>query len=393
MKLDAAQQDAIDYALSHRFAIINGGAGTGKSTIIKQIASELGDRAALCAFAGKAAARMREATGFDASTIHRLLGYKGEGLGFSVPSLTGRVVILDEASMVGSDLLSELVRRNPDGLILVGDEAQLPPVTAGQPFHDLVHLRPECVRTLTTCYRNHEAIFDAAMQVRAGSVPPNKLTTAGESWAFTAKSTDEQTHDYILNLVRNGGIDFEQDILLTCRNGDVTTPCTVDRLNADIKAMLNPSSQRIAVGDRVMCVKNSPLIDCWNGTTGTAFDFSTGGEMWVRLDYPAHGKNGADVWEVCIPRKDQINWVLAYALTVHKSQGSQYRRVFFACCRRDIGGGLLDRPMVYTAMTRAKRCCDFVGDAPAFRRAVLSSAPKHTVLQELLKVEDSNGKQ
>ena len=172
--LDENQMAAVRFALDHRFSIINGSAGTGKTSLIHALCDSLHNRATvrLCAFAGKAAARLREATMHDASTIHRMLGWMGEGQGFACKTLRGSTVILDEASMVSSDLLAEIVKRNPDRLILVGDEAQLPPIGSGQPFHDLVRLLPDCVRTLSTCYRSREAVLASALAIRAGNVSP-----------------------------------------------------------------------------------------------------------------------------------------------------------------------------------------------------------------------------
>lgn len=360
---------------------------THNTTIIKSIADTLtnaGKAVELCAFAGKAAARLKEATGHEACTIHRMLDYRGD-FGFTRKSLRGSTVILDEASMVSSDLMAEIVRRNPDRLILVGDEAQLPPVGSGQPFHDIVHLFPDRVRTLTTCYRNREAIFNAALKIRQGVAPELSAKSESELWDVQNIRDIRVTHGRILDLVRTGEVDFDEDIILCCRNGesDGDTECSVVAMNRDIKNIVNPNAAhepKIEPGDRVINTKNHPELDVWNGTTGKCDRFDTDGGMWVELDYP----NAAHESFVLIPRKQVKEWQLAYALTVHKAQGSQYRKVFFVCTRRDTAQ-LLDRPMLYTAVTRAKSECHIIGDITAFYAAINATERKLTVMQELNK--------
>jgi exodeoxyribonuclease V alpha subunit len=134
MNLDPSQRAAVAAATSRPFSIITGGAGCGKTVLIGEITRALearGEIVALAAFAGKAAARIREACAHPASTIHRLLMYDGNT--FNLDSLADRTVIVDEASMIDAGLLAELVKRAPRRLVLVGDEAQLPPVGRGQP--------------------------------------------------------------------------------------------------------------------------------------------------------------------------------------------------------------------------------------------------------------------
>ena len=392
--LDDSQQDAVDFAINSRFAIINGGAGTGKTTIIKHITQTLegcGATVHLCAFAGKAAARLREATGHNASTIHRMLDFRGD-FGFLLKTLRGKSVIMDESSMVSSDLLAEVVARKPDRLILVGDQAQLPPVGCGQPFHDIVRLAPERVKTLTTCYRNSEAIFKAAGFIRTGRMPAMHEETRNEIWQIHPTGESRNTHEAILNAVRDGEVDFTQDIILCCRNGEnAEQPCSVESMNIDIKAIVNPSKSgtRLEEGDRVICTKNCTDLDVWNGTTGTVKTFDYDGAMWVHLDYPAVDVGRTEstgkteyVDDVLIPRKQVIEWSLAYALTTHKSQGSQYRKVFFVCLSRDVVT-LLDRPMLYTAVTRARKECHVMGETRAFFAAIAKLEDKQTVIQEL----------
>lgn len=381
--LDDSQLAAIAFACSVRLAIVTGGAGTGKTTIVKQIAGQVGSPL-LCAFAGKAAARLREATGMDASTIHRMLGFNGTR--FCTTTLAGKTVIVDEASMIDEALLAEILRKQPSGLVLVGDEAQLPPVGRGQPFHDLIRLRPDLVRRLTRCYRQTEAVFQASTLVREGKMPALHLQSAGETWDILATGDAVPTEDAILAMAAAGDIDFARDLIITPRNGegDDAAPATVKSLNLKLREVANPrhGEVRIDVGDRVICTKNLPDLDCWNGTTGTVSAVDDANQIWVRLDIPAIGPSGEPVSEVLFDREVKKHLQLAYALTVHKSQGSQYRRIIVVCLSRD-GWGLLDRALLYTAVTRAKAQCTVVGQPRAFQDALARVGIRLTALQEV----------
>lgn len=358
---DESQRTAVVNAISRTgLTVINGGAGAGKTTIIKAIAETIerhGGRVDLCAFAGKAAARLREATGHSASTIHSLLGWTGDGRGFTAGDLRGRTVIVDEASMVPSSLLCEITRRDPIRLVLVGDQAQLQPVGIGAPFHDVIDIMPDVVNTLTTCYRNREAVFANAIRIRNG-LPPDNSETRAERFQVVDVSSPEEAHEFIAKRVNGGDIDFSQDIVLAPRNGEGEdpAPCTVKSLNETIQSIVNPhkANERFLIGDRVMCVKNFPKDDMWNGTTGTVSRVDTDGRPFFAKD------DGGD--EVLLSQKEQVaNIVPAYCLTVHKSQGSQYRDVYIVVLKRD-GAVLMDRSMLYTAVTRARHACYIVCD-------------------------------
>jgi exodeoxyribonuclease V alpha subunit len=390
MNFDATQQSAIDRATSRRFSIINGGAGTGKTTIIREICRELtrrGESVILCAFAGKAAARLREATGFEASTIHSALGWNGAR--FALDTLSGVSVVMDESSMVNADLLAEIIRRNPARLILVGDQAQLPPVGTGQPFHDLIAIRPDVVSTLETCYRNSEAVFQAAMQIRAGIMPPDRLDSPGEHWRVIQYNGAEATHAAILDAVTRDSWDFDEDVVLCVRNGDgdAEMPCSVKSLNRDIVKRIRPrpASDKFRVDDRVILTKNFPKVDCWNGSTGKIHAIDSAGCAWVRLDSPCRGGPGGAMTELVLFTKPMMRETeLAYALTVHKSQGSQYRNVIVVCLERDLHT-LLDRAMIYTAVTRTRRACAVMGQKHALNVALRDVGGVRTVIQELAK--------
>lgn len=387
MQLDEVQSAAIEFAVSRRFAVITGGAGSGKTTIIEHIANRV-KNPALCAFAGKAAARLKEATGREASTIHRLLGSNGDI--FMRKDLLGITVIIDEGSMISSDLLAEIVKRNPAGLIMVGDEAQLPPVGKGQPFHDIINLRPDCMMRLEKCYRNKAAVFKAALTIRGGEMPLQSDNSEGEIWSVQHTGGADKTQNYILNLVRNGAVDFSSDVILCPRNGEgPESHCTVNGLNHAIKELVNPSEEPFAVGDRVINTKNCSDKNVWNGTTGSVHAIDHSGHIWVKLDIPildeALSEEGKQVYtdKVLFNKEMKKSLQLAYALTVHKAQGSQYRRVVFACLDRDTR--ILTRSLIYTAITRTQQACCVVGQKGALQRGIQTVHSKETVLQELAK--------
>ena len=388
--LDSNQRAAVDFAMGRRFSIITGGAGTGKTTLIRTIADELkrqGEKVRLAAFAGKAAARMREATGHYASTIHRMLMFQGDR--FALRDLVGVTVIIDEASMLRSDLLAEIVRRQPRRLILVGDHAQLAPVGPGQPFHDLIAMRPEAVHTLTTCYRATEAVYRAASTIRSGQMPRALEHTAQERWEMRQTGGPKPTHDFILDMVRRGELDFERDIILSPRNDDESSgAAAVMPLNRDIVELVNPHAEgeRFKPGDRVINTKNTPELDLWNGSTGTIHSIDGRGRMHLRTDFPCCPE-GADeeTSDIEVSRDKLINFKLAYALSVHKSQGSQYRKVVFVVLGRD-SFSLLDRSMVYTAVTRAREECLVIGEMGVFGDSIRKINCRSTVMQILAEI-------
>jgi exodeoxyribonuclease V alpha subunit len=401
--LDKIQIKAVDAACCSAFSIITGGAGVGKTTIIKEITTRLeakSEKVLLCAFAGKAAARLREACEHPASTIHRMLKFNGSE--FALESLSGSTVIVDEASMVDSLLMAEVMCRTPARLVLVGDPAQLPPVGRGQPFHDIINLRPDLVSTLTTCYRATEAVYQAANVIRSGGRPPMQAESENEKWSITNTGNAERTQDAILRWVKAGAFDFEQDIILVARNGENDAePCTVRGLNKAIVDAISPRDEKtkFVKGDRVINTKNLIELDVWNGTTGTVHEVDIDGGVWVHTDTPvidvakSEGSSETVYTDyVLFSKENRKHLSLAYALTVHKAQGSQARNVCMVALQRDTHC-LLDRSLLYTGVTRTKQACVVVGEVAAVYAAIDKVGHKRTVLQQLDELAEKEAKE
>ena len=387
MTLDKNQLVAIKHAESRHFAVIKGIAGTGKTTIIRTLCERLesaGESVLLCAFAGKAAARLREACNHESCTIHRMMGYNG--VKFGDVDLSRKSIIIDEASMVSSDLLAEIVRRKPARLTLVGDPAQLPPVGRGQPFHDLISLMPETAAELVTCYRATEAVFKAANMIRSGTTPPMSAISSTEKWTIQNTGDAEKTQATLLQWIRAGAIDFAQDIVLCPRNGDTDNDAsTVKALNRAIVEIVGANREdagAFAKGDRVINCKNIAKKDVWNGSTGTVHAVDMDGGVWVLLDVQATDEYGIKKDRIKFTKKEAKDLQLAYALTVHKSQGSQYRRVVFIALQRD-AWALLDRSLIYTAVTRTRKQCVVIGNVQALSDGIGKETKKRTVIQEV----------
>jgi exodeoxyribonuclease V alpha subunit len=374
---DASQLRAIEMALDPRvpFVCITGGAGTGKTTIIKRIMDELKGQADMMAPTGKAAARLRDATGYEAGTIHRWLALTPASNKPMRPGRATRAIVIDESSMVDSWLLALVLSYHPPKLILVGDAAQLPPVGAGSPFHDALRLRPELVCWLTTCHRSKAAVHEAALMIREGQMPDVKMKGGGETFQRLNTGSAEKTQVEIGKLVAMGHFDPRRDAILTPHNGKTAKDhSTRTALNDLLVSLLNPRFEGVkwAIGDRIMNSKNNSELDWWNGETGEIEDIDQGGNLHVRTD------RGQSLF---LDNECQKWLDLAYALTVHKSQGSQYRRVFVVILWEHLQ--MLDRSLIYTAITRAKEGCYVLGSARALQVGLGKQEHKRTVLQHL----------
>lgn len=341
-----------------------GGAGVGKTTALRAICGAAGSHGHvvhLVALAGRAAVRMGEATGHPASTIAAFLGRIESGEVVLGPQA---LVVVDEASMVDLPTFYRLLRRMPEGcrLLLVGDDAQLPPIGFGLVFHELVGV-PEIPKvTLVRVHRQAAAtgIPLVAAAVRSGTLPVMDKELAGPGFgvAFLDGSSDGQaTLDDVVDAVATcGGWRDDLRILCPTKGGPVGT----EAVNARFHDLLTRGHDRMqgrgfAVGEPVMFLRNDYRLDLRNGSLGTVTGFD-GENLEVDFDGRRHELSGRNLDDTA----------LAYAVTVHKAQGSAFRRVVMPVTPTR----LLDRSLVYTAITRAREQAVLVGDRRAFARAV-----------------------
>ena len=380
------QRVALEEAMTSGLLLITGGPGTGKTTVLNGILHLLGNmqlRCLLAAPTGRAAKRLTEVTGEDASTIHRLLEagidpHTGN-MFFTKDEdnpLKADVIIVDEMSMVDIQLLSSLLKAIPQGkrLILVGDPDQLPPVGPGYPFFDC--LRSEqlpCVR-LTEIFRQAQKslIVMNAHRVNHGQMP--ELRNRSSDFFFLPCRSEEQLAQTVAELCttrlpKNMGIPSDQiQVLTPTRKGMVGTW----GLNGLLQSRLNPPAPTkkerkygeftFREGDRVMQIKNNYDIlwkkcdgsaigaGIFNGDIGTILAIDPAGEtLTVQYDDREADYDFSQLGEL----------EPAYAMTVHKSQGSEYRAVVL--CAWNGSPYLLRRSILYTAITRAKELLIAVG--------------------------------
>ena len=382
MQLNEEQKKAVSKSVELKNSMIIGSAGTGKTTIIKSILEQFsGFKACLCAPTGKAAARIKEKTGKFAQTIHRLLGLGEDGVTFHHVDLSDAIVVCDEASMIDSFLMAKLVAANPMKLILIGDNAQLLPVGAGCPFSDLINIFPNLATKLTYCYRNKASVHKASAQIRKGEFPTDGMDD-GEIFRFK-QSASEAAQNEIIEMYKNGEMDPTKDIVLAAKYGDEGTPCGIDSLNEEIKNIVNPhnDSRQWKIGDRVLNCKNFGPQDWWNGDMGTITAVDTAG-ICVNVT-PDRQREDGDIY---ISEKKMLKQLkYAWALSVHKSQGSQWRKVVFAVPREHVF--MISRSLLYTGVTRAKKECLVIGDRKTVYIGLSKNSKKETCLKLIAEKE------
>ena len=380
------QIKAITSAVSSKLLVISGGPGTGKTTIVNAIAAlyrHMGLTCQLCAPTGRAAYRLSEVTGQDASTIHRLLE-TGIDPATGIPCfnrnsnnpLKTDAVIVDEMSMVDVLLLHCLLEAIPDNarIILVGDPDQLPPVGPGFPFRDIIRSGAVPCVILTEIFRQAQEslIVMNAHRVNKGEMP--QLRDRKNDFFFLPAKSEEDVAQTIVGLCttrlpQNMGIPSEQiQVLSPTKKGGAGTV----ELNIRLQNSLNPPSPNkrqkqfgaftFREGDRVMQIRNNYDI-LWKTTDGSIV--GTGifnGDVGIITEIDPQMEQLRIVFDnkEAIYEFSQLNELeLAYAMTVHKSQGSEYPAVILSAWNSS--PYLLNRSILYTAITRAKRLLIIVG--------------------------------
>lgn len=397
VKLAPQQIEAIQTAVQNKVTVLTGGPGTGKTTTLRALLDLLdrgGYRYALAAPTGRAAKRMGEATGREAKTIHRLLEYKpGEGFGRHEHNpVEAEMAIIDEASMLDVVLANTLLKAiRPDShLLLVGDVDQLPSVGAGDVLRDLIDSGVAAVVRLETIFRQaaNSLIVRNAHRINQGRMP---LTPKGaEDFFLFVKQDPDELVDLLVNIVkvripRKFGLDSMDDIqvLSPMYNGSAG----VNNLNDRLQEALNPGGRRperrlsgrvYRTGDKVMQTVNNYDKNVYNGDIGriTAID-PVQQTLTLNID-------GAPVMYDFLEVDELVH---AYAISVHKSQGAEYPCVVMPIVTQHYM--MLQRNLLYTAVTRARRLVVLVGTRRALAIAIRNDkvARRHTALDWRLQQE------
>lgn len=389
---DNVQQAAIQKALDSKVMVLTGGPGTGKTTTTQGIIEAFKARhmsILLAAPTGRAAKRMTEATGMEAKTIHRLLEYNpmdGYKRNDENP-LEGDALIVDECSMIDILLFYNLMKAIPSNmrLVLVGDIDQLPSVGAGNVLRDIIDSQQIPVVRLTRIFRQAQSsrIVMNAHAINAGQFPDIKNGHDTDFFFINQEDADEIVK-LIIGLVRDrlpktyGYPAKEIQVLTPMQRGTVGA----GNLNIELQKALNPSSASLArggytfrQGDKVMQIRNNYDKNVFNGDIGyiTAVDTT---ERTLSITFDNR------VVEYDITELDEI--VLAYAVTIHKSQGSEFPVVVMPVTMKHFV--MLQRNLIYTGITRAKKICVLVGTTKALAYAIRNNtvSKRNTKLKERL---------
>lgn len=381
-RLATRQREALGLAASQRLLVITGGPGVGKTTLLQSILMVLtakGVEVQLCAPTGRAAKRLSEATGLPAKTIHRLLEVQpgsGSFLRRENHPLEGNLVVVDECSMVDTMLMSQLLRAlPPDGsLVLVGDVDQLPSVGPGTVLQDIIASGVAPVVRLTEIFRQAATsqIISAAHRINEGQMPEAPAPGEASDFYLVERDAPDRTAETLVQLVKERvpsrfGLDPIRDVQVLCpmHRGSLG----IRELNQRLQNELNPLRPetgvvekfgwQFRVGDKVIQTENDYDKDVFNGDIGQirAID---GEEQEVKVRF--------DEREVIYSYGELDELALAYAITIHKSQGSEFPSVIVPLAMQHYM--LLQRNLLYTAVTRGKRLVVLVGQRKAVAVAV-----------------------
>ncbi|MBI5607757.1 MAG: ATP-dependent RecD-like DNA helicase [Deltaproteobacteria bacterium] len=404
--LQGGQREAVARALRAPLLVVTGGPGTGKTTILRGVLAALGAEAnvLLAAPTGRAARRMADASGREAKTLHRLLEYDPHQQKFTRDAsrpLQAELVVVDEASMIDAPLAAALLAAlpAPTRLLLVGDADQLPSVGPGAFLADLL-ASPHVDRVrLREVHRQSEAsrIVTAAHQVLHGQVPQGSGRGEGGDFFVIPRQSTDEIAETLVEIVRDRlprqGFDPIADVqvLAPVHRGPLGTQALSERLREALNPHGGATLRGLKVGDKLIQTKNDYDLDVFNGDIGTvvglahrepsaiaaatpALPFAT--EPLLRVRFGSR--------EVQLGQAQLDSLELAYAVTVHKAQGSEYPAVVVPV---HLGQHvMLQRNLLYTALTRAKRFAVLVGQPAAIARAVANAAPlaRSTQLRRLL---------
>ncbi len=386
--LNQGQREAIHKAVDSKLLVITGGPGTGKTTLIRALVEIFGakkQRVQLAAPTGRAAKRMEETAGIRASTIHRLLEFSPAKMNFQRDQnhpLDCDLLIIDETSMLDIVLLYHLLKAMPPeaSIIFVGDADQLPSVGPGNVLRDLLESGFADVVRLTEIFRQAEGslIIRNAHRINRGQEP---LTSRGEEtrksdFHFIERLSPEEVASTIETLVTSRiPSAFKMDPVLDVQvlSPMHKGPAGVSDLNSRLQRLLNPSGRELALGsrkfrlrDKVMQIRNNYEKEVFNGDLGLIHSIDNDSQQ-VTVDFDGR----VVVYE--FSELDELE--LAYAISVHKSQGSEYRAVVVPVITQHYV--LLQRNLIYTAVTRAKELVVLVGSLNALSTAIKNARIQH----------------
>lgn len=389
------QWAAVRAAFGARISVLTGGPGVGKTKCTKELVAEAeaaNATIALCAPTGRAARRLEEATGHEAMTIHRLLEWMpGREPAFRPGRpLPAEMVIVDESSMLNLRMVEVLLNGLAESthVVFVGDADQLPPIGAGKPFEDLIDSGAVPVVRLTQIFRQaaRSMITTAAHEINQGRPPHLEPAEDQEhDFFFIERGTPERALETVVEVVaERAPAKFAVDPI---REVQVLAPMYrgavgIDALNERLQAALNPDGRRalgdrFRIGDRLIQTRNSHELGLMNGSI-----------VFLRGDDPDEETIVVDTDEggsLVIPYGETGNLRLAYAISVHKAQGCEVPVVVGVCHRSH--SRMLTRPLLYTAITRARNSCVLVGDRASLASAVRrdEGGGRHSGLAERLR--------
>ncbi|MFM1595483.1 SF1B family DNA helicase RecD2 [Streptococcus mutans] len=407
---DKAQKNAIQKAIQSKVFLLTGGPGTGKTTVINgiikayanlhQIDLQKSDRPIiLAAPTGRAARRMNELTGLPSATIHRHLGLNGDSEYQALDDfLNCDLIIIDEFSMVDTWLANQLfsaIASNTQ-VIIVGDSDQLPSVGPGQILADLLKINRLPQVSLTKIFRQSEdsTIVTLANQIRQGRLPTDFTAKKADRSYFEAQSTHiPQMIQKIVSSALKSGIDAQEiQILAPMYRGQAG----ITHLNKLMQDLLNPLNNQLEFqfndlhfrkGDKVLHLINDAQINVFNGDIGYITDLIPAKYTESKQDEMILDFDGT---EINYPRNEWLKITLAYAMSIHKSQGSEFKVVILPVTRQS--GRLLQRNLIYTAITRSKSKLVMLGEIAAFDNAIKNEGTKRkTYLIERFKKDECSG--